>query len=225
MDAQSLHAQRGPERRQDQRQARGRVGRDEPVGETVQPRQLAAGRGVDSLARLQRGDVVRMARVRVELADHLAMAQHDDPVGDPEHLLGVTADQQHGRSLLTQPRDQVLQIRGLGRAQRRRRLVEHQQLRPARQRPRDGDQTALTVGQLADQPRRVPDRNPQAAEHVGGRDLEAQVREHQPPRLGAEQHVAGDVEVVAQRQVLPDDRDAAPAGGGRIGRERRGRRR
>ncbi len=125
------------------------------------------------------------------------------------------------------PRDQLLHIRGLGRAQRRRRLVEHQQPRPARQRPRDGDQMALTVGQLADQPGRVPDR-----ESAGPRSTSAAAiwkrrsDEHQPPRLRAEQHVAGDVEVVAQargpaRRRRPHADGRRPDRPGACGRRRR----
>jgi hypothetical protein len=48
-------------------------------------------------------------------------------------------------------------------------------------------------------------------EHIG---------ERVPQALIAEHHVRGDVQVVAQRQVLPDDADAEPGGGDRIRRHR-----
>jgi len=48
----------------------------------------------------------------------------------------------------------------------------------------------------------------------------ADVREQLPAALPAEQQVGGDAEVLAQRQVLPDEPDAVPGGSHRVGGQR-----
>ena len=78
-------------------------------------------------------------RARVELADDLAVAQDDDPVREPEHLLGVAADEQDRRAPRRSARSAPRHA-PLDRAERRRRLVEHEQPRLRLIAP--GDRTA-----------------------------------------------------------------------------------
>ena len=98
MDADLLSPERRAERGQDQPQAGGRLGRDQAIGQPVQPSQLSPRRGVDLLAREQRGDIVGMGCARVELGHHPAVPQDHDPAGQAEHLLDIAADQQNRRA-------------------------------------------------------------------------------------------------------------------------------
>ena len=81
----------------------GSAGR-EPVGEPVQPAELAARRGVDLLPGDQRDDLVGVRLRPVDVGDEPAVAQHDDAVGEPEHLVDVVRDQQDRGALLAHAR-------------------------------------------------------------------------------------------------------------------------
>ena len=102
--------------------------------------------------------------------------------------------------------------RGLRDPERRGRLVEEDDLRLAQQRARDRDRLALASRERGD-----------AASHVGdrGHDQARAARERAcsisssssrgaraGPSLAPEEQVGDDVEVVAQREVLVDGRDA-----------------
>ena len=60
VDRSALGVRRAGERREDHRQARGRVGRREPVGEALQAAELPPRRGVRALAGDQRDDLLRV---------------------------------------------------------------------------------------------------------------------------------------------------------------------
>ena len=60
----------------------------------------------------------------------------------------------------------------------------------------------------------------QALEQFRGGGVEAGVGQHQPLGLLAEHDVGRDVQVVAQRQVLPDHGDPVPGRASRVGRHR-----
>ena len=100
------------------------------------------------------GDLLRRA-----LGDLAAEVEHDDLVGDAHHHRHVVLDEQHRQlELVAQPPDQLRQLVDLGVGQPAGRLVEHQQLRVAGERP--GDLDAL-----------------QRAERQPGRRLEGDVGE------------------------------------------------
>ena len=124
MNAEPFAAERGPERGQDQREARRGVGGDQAVGEPVQPGQLAAGGGVDLLAGQQRDHVVGVRVGRAQVRDDPALAQHHDAIGEPEHLVDVVAGQQDGRTLLPQVHDQRFDLGRFLDAERGRGLVQ-----------------------------------------------------------------------------------------------------
>ncbi len=214
MDAQLFGAERRPERGHDQGQAGRGVGRDQPVGQPVQPGQLTAGGGVNRLAGDQRHHVVRVCADRIQVGHDPALAQDHDAVGQPEHLIDVVAGQQDRRALLPQPGDQLLHLGRLHHPERSGGLVQGQQPGLAAHGPGHRHQLALAAGQRADPPGGVPQRDTQAVELGRRRPVEPAVGEHHAARFPAEQHVGGDVEVLAQRQVLPDHGDTLPGGGG-----------
>ena len=220
MDAQALAAERGAERRQDQRQAGRRLGGDEPPGEPVQPGQLTAGRGVHGLPGDQRHDVVRVHLARRHLGDDPSVPQDDDPVREPEHLPGVVAGEQDRRALFAQPADQALDQGRFLHAQGGGRLVEQQHPRIVRHGPGDRHHLPLPAGQGLDRPRSVPQRDAEPVEQLGRVAVKCHVGEQVPETLVAEHDVRRDVEVVVQRDVLPDDAHAQPRGRGQIRRDR-----
>ena len=176
VDVGAIDIERRGERGHDQRQAGARVGDREAVGKAVQARQLAPRRPVERAARQQRGDVVRMRILRLDLRDDAAVAQHDDAVGDPEHLADVAARQQHRNPGAPHPLEQTLDLGGLSHADRGRRLVQHQQARLANERHRQRQQPALAAGQRADELRRVGERDLQVVEDLGRASVKAGAR-------------------------------------------------
>ena len=218
VDAQPLGAKGSAERGQDQRQAGGRIGRHQPVGQPVQAAELAARRGVHLLAGQQRDHVVGVGGARIQVARDPALPQHHDPVGEPEHLLDVVTGEQNSGALLAQAHDQRFDLRRLLDAQGCRGLVQGQQQRPLPHRAGERHELALPTGQGAHAARGVGERDAQVLEHLRRGGVEPALREHQPPRLVAEQHVGRDVQVFAERQVLPDHGDALLRRGHRVGR-------
>ena len=216
VNAEPFGVQRRPERGHDQRQAGRGVGRHQPVGQAMQPGELAAGSGVHRLAGDQRHHIVRVGADRVEVGDDPALAQHHDAVGQPEHLIDVVAGQQDRGALLAQPGDELLDLSRLHHPERGGGLVQGQQPGFAAHGPGHGHQLALAAGQRTDLAGGVTQRDAQAVEQGGRRPVEAAVGEHHPARLAAEQHVGRDVQVLAQGQVLPDHGHALPGRGGRV---------
>ena len=207
MDAQPLAAERRAERRQDQREAGRRVRRHKPVGQPVQPGQLAAGRGVDLLPGHQRHHVIGVHLLRKHVGHDPAAPEHHDPVGQAKHLIDVVAGEQDRRAPLTQAGDQLLHLGSLDDAQRRGRLVEQQHPGLAGHRTRHGHHLALAAGERPHSPGGVRQRDVIAAEHRLGGGVETDVGQQLPAPLPAEQQVRGDIQVLAEREVLPDDRD------------------
>jgi hypothetical protein len=87
---------------------------------------------------------------RLERAARAAEEQHEDPVGDLEHVGEVVTDHDHPEPPLAQSLDQGEHLRGLGDAQCRGGLVEQHHLRLAEQRPGDGDLLALPSREVPD---------------------------------------------------------------------------
>ena len=86
-------------------------------------------------------------------------------------------------------------------------------------RPRHRDQLPLPAGQRPDVAGGVHQRDAQRVQDRCGGRVKAGIGHHQPPRLPAEQDVRRHVQVVAQRQVLPDHGDPALGRPSRIGRD------
>ena len=128
-----------------------------------QPRQLLAGRPLGG-----------------QRADHLAAAQHGDPVGDLQHLVQLMGDEDDRRAALRQRADGGEQLLSLLGGEHRRRLVEDQHLGTPVERLQDLD--PLLLGH--------PDR------------LHAGVRPHlQPEALRQLGHPPVGLGVVEQRAV------------------------
>src|SRR5579863_4526213 len=146
--------------------------------------------------------------------DQAAQVQHGEPVGDPEHVGQVVRDHQDRDALAGQLPDEVEYQRGLGDAERRRRLVHDEQFRVQHDGLGDRDRLPLTAGQRADRLADVADRRyPHGRQRLLRGLLHGDLIEQAaPPHLVAEQQVLHDVEVVGQRQVLVHRRDAGLGG-------------
>ncbi len=119
------------------------------------------------------------------------------------------ADQDDAEALVAEPLDQVEHLGGLLHAEGGGRLVEHHDLRRADQRAGDRHHLALTAGQRGDRDPHAGDADGEGVQQRAGpllhRDL---VEDGEAPDLPAEEEVADDIEVVAERQVLVDRGDA-----------------
>ena len=125
------------------------------------------------------------------------------------------AREQDRRALLPQSADQLLHQGRLLHAHRGCRLIEQQQPGVVGHRPRDRDQLTLPPGQGPDTAGRVPQRDAQALQEAHRIGVETGIRHQLATALAAEQQVRGDVQVVAEGQVLPDDGDAPACRRGR----------
>jgi hypothetical protein len=90
-------------------------------------------------------DHVAHERGVIELPDRrghdlAAVAQHGHPIGELEYLVEAVRDEEDEQALLLQCRDDPEQAVAFGRRQYRGRLVEDQQPRRQRQRPRQLDE-------------------------------------------------------------------------------------
>jgi hypothetical protein len=113
------------------------------------------------------------------------------------------ADHEHAVAALAQPLDQREHLSGLAHPERRRRLVEHHELRLAEERARDRHLLALAPGHGADLATHIGDRHGEVLEQLAGLLLHPHLvewRDHAWPRrplLAPEEQVLDHVEVVA----------------------------
>ena len=121
---------------------------------------------------------------------------------------------------LAQPLDEVEHLGGLRDAERRGRLVEDDDARLADERAGDRDGLALAAGERGDRNPHRRDAGAAARAAATTSAAPSRPRRATPLRvqLATEPEVADDVEVVAQREVLVDGRDAEVAGVGRAWR-------
>ncbi|GDY57626.1 hypothetical protein SVIO_082490 [Streptomyces violaceusniger] len=137
-----------------------------------------------------------------------AQAQHRDPVRDGLDVAQVVADQQHPEPAFTEPFHQVEDLGGLLDAEGGGGLVQHHQARFAEQRPGDGDGLPLASGEGRDGPADVGDADGEGGQQIAGAALHLHlVQDADPGDLTAEEEIADDVEVVAEREVLVDGGD------------------
>ena len=101
------------------------------------------------MSRMRRSSV---ASAGVRSATSAAVAQHHDPVGDGAHLVEPVADEDHDAAGARVPARELEHAVGLGRAERRGRLVEDQHQRLAAERLRDLDHLALRDRERVDPP-------------------------------------------------------------------------
>ena len=83
-------------------------------------------------------------------ADRLPLTQHDDPVGRLEHVLHVVADEEHGHATLAHRAHEVEHLLRLPHAERRRGLVEHDDVPAPGDRAAHGDHLPLAARERRD---------------------------------------------------------------------------
>ena len=119
-------------------------------------------------------------------------------------------------AVLAQALDEVEHLGGLGDAERGRGLVEHDDLGVAEERARDRHGLALAAREAGDRDAHRGDAGRQLPEQAPALLLHRHLVEGaRVVELAAEEEVGDDVEVVAERQVLEDGRDAEVLGLGR----------
>ena len=131
-------------------------------------------------------------------------------VGHLEDVVEVVRDHQHRSALIRKALDEVEDHPGLRHAERGSRLVHDDEPGRLHDGLRDGDGLALPPGQRCHGLADGADRGDvQIGEGLAGRQFHGRlVQEAVPEPLVAEEHVLDDVQVVAQREILVDRRDA-----------------
>jgi hypothetical protein len=123
------------------------------TGDRVRPAYAIVARVRDRYGGLQRPRVRMPWRVGHLLPrtvlDDLSQVHDGDVVGEmPDHAEVVRDEDECQRQLATQAAEQVDDLGTYGHVQRGHRFVEHQNLRPDRERPCDADALPLTAGEL-----------------------------------------------------------------------------
>ena len=152
--------------------ARRRVGRARDVALQHDPLALAALARLLDRHRRQERLRVRMRRALVDVVlradlDDLAEIHHRDAVGDVPHDRQVVRDEDVGQAEVALQRlEQVDHLRADRDVERRDRLVEDDQLRVQRERPRDADALPLAARELVREAVRVLGREPDDAQQL-----------------------------------------------------------
>ena len=145
MDAQALAVEGRPQRRQYDGKARRRVSRGQLVDEALEPAELAPGRGLDLLPGQQGDHVVSVARQGVDVGHDPPVAQHQDPVRQPEHLVDIVRNQQYGRALFVESRNELFDLARLVHAEGKGGFVEDEQPGLVQHRLGHGEELAHTA--------------------------------------------------------------------------------
>ncbi|MEZ5219099.1 MAG: hypothetical protein R2715_21535 [Ilumatobacteraceae bacterium] len=169
--------------------------------------ELAPGHGVGRRSGHQGDDVVGVHLQRRNGGDDLPGSHHRDPIGEREDLIDPMGDHQHREPAITESDEQRFERPGLHDPECCRRLVEDEDPGPGSQGPGDRDHLPLTARQLANRYVEVGDPDADVLEQPLRGPPHPVVLASHPSELGAEEDVGDGVEVVAQRQVLPHDRD------------------
>ena len=147
-------------------------------------------------------------------ADHLAVLEDDDAIGEAHDVAHVVADQEDADALVAQALDEGADLRGFMGAQRRRRLVHDEDADVEMDGAGDGDRLALAARHLAHRPFDIGEIRVEAGERLGGlfgHPLLVEKAER-GPQFAAEKEVRRRIEVIGQRQRLVDRLDRVAAG-------------
>ena len=125
----------------------------------------------------RRDDVLLGRLFGLEVPGRPAEAEDEDAVGDLEDVDQVVADHDHAEAALAEFADQVEDLGRLGDAERRRRLVEQDDLRLAEQGAGDRDLLALPAGERPDLAAQAGDRHRQVREQLARLVLHARLVE------------------------------------------------
>ena len=145
-------------------------------------------------------------------ADVAAVAQHGEPVAEPEHFLEPVGDEDDRQALGLERGHDAGEIGDLGLAQRRGGLVHDYEPRAHRERPGDLDQLLLGDRKIADRRHRVAPEPDLVGDRAGVLG-EAPPADEQP-RAGfaADEHILGDRHVGGEGEFLIDGDDAGALG-------------
>src|SRR5690606_4446553 len=159
-------------------------------------------------------DVVHRDVVAIDGPDHTPLEHDADPVGQVDDVVDVVADEDDSEALLFELADQMGNLLGLGGTQGGGRLVHDQDAGVEVDGPGDGDRLPLTPGKGCHRGLEVLELRVEPGHHLAGGVLHRRVVEVPHPRgqLPAEEHVAGGVDVLGQRQRLVGRLDAVPLG-------------
>ena len=150
--------------------------------------------------------------LRVDVRDHLAVAQDGGVVTELLHLLEPVRDVEHRAAVAGEPAQRHEELVRLLRGEHRGRLVHDQQPRLLQQATHDLDALALAHREIRDQRGRLQ-RQPELRRHP--RDALAERPEIEPPGQG-ERDVLGHGERLEQREVLEHHADPEPPGRRRV---------
>ena len=164
------------------------------------PARLPADDQVDELLWRRVGDVAH--------ADRASVAEHDDAVGDLEHLVEAVGDVDHADAALAKLAQHREQVADVLRGQARRRFVEHEEVALDGERPGDRDHRLLRPGQAPDAHRRREVAT-DPGECLPRRPLAgAPVDERAAARVATgHRDVLADAHPLDQAEVLVDERD------------------
>jgi hypothetical protein len=169
----------------------------------------------DLAAHHQRRQRRRGGLAGIGRADHLAPADHRDPVGDRQHLAQLVGDEDDRLALVGEALDHLEELVDLAGRQDGRGLVEDQDRRVAEQGLEQLDPLLLAHRQVGDAGVGVDGEAEAGAQLADASPSGVQVEQRAPPQLLAEDHVLGHRERLHQLEVLVDHADAAGDGVGR----------
>ena len=151
-----------------------------------------------------------------------AVPEHRAFVGELGDLVHAVGDVEERQPFLAQALENDEHLRDIGGGQRRRRLVENENARIARQRLGDLHHLPARQRQILDQRQRMDVGRAGSLERfLGETPLRASVDHSEAARRIGDGDVVGDREVGDERQLLKDADDAGAIGGGRANRKRR----
>ena len=160
-------------------------------------------------------DFVVGLRPRDVARDVGAVAENGAFVGEFGDLVHAVRDIEERQPLVAQPLQHDEHLGDVRRRQGRRRLVENENARLARQRLGDLDHLPARQRQVLDERHGMDVRGAGARERLlGDAPLRAPVDEAEPSRRIADRDIVGDRQVRNERQLLEDADDAGAIGGG-----------
>src|ERR1700712_1691172 len=160
--------------------------------------------------------------VDVPVRHVLPFVHHADAVAYEKQILQAMADQDHAHAACADCADKVEHRFDFGHRQRGGGFVHDQHFRIERYRPRYRDSLTLAARQVFDIELRAGNADAEVVQHVARFAMHPPVIEHgdaanAPHGFTAEKEIAGDIDGIAQRQVLINHLDVMRAGIAGIG--------